>query len=147
MYGGKKNSKDTQLRLDSQTHLRFLDHCKEGGSVAEFCRKEGIGRSTFDNWCHHYPRMKKAREDGRIIAEGWWLEQARKHLIEEKDGPKLNTNLYKFIVGGRFGHTSEADLLKRLKEIEERMMQINASTPVSAYAAEAECEVLHDSEA
>lgn len=55
--------------------------------------------------------MQEAKELGKIYAEAWWLKEARMHLVtyssKEEGSTIFNTNLYKFIMSGRFRHTGE----------------------------------------
>lgn len=54
--------------------------------------------------------MMEAKLKGKTLAEGWWLDQAQEHLIVESNkfySKSFDTNLYKFIMGGRFRHTGE----------------------------------------
>ena len=143
----KWNKYITTLKLDGDTHLRFLDHCKNGGSINQFCLAENIRRSTFDNWCRDYEHMQQAKIDGKVFAEAWWVDQAQTHLIEEKDGPKLNTKLYTFVMGGRFGHTSDKDAHDRLDKIEAKLTDKLSSLAVSSESQEPEYEVVIDSKA
>ena len=143
---GKKINPKTATKLEGDCHIRFLRHCAHGGSIPQFCRNEEIDRDTFDRWCKTYPHMAAAKAKGKLWAEGWWIEQAQQNLIthssKETGTDKFDTNLYKFIVGGRFGHTSDSNLDMRLAEL-ERMVQMNAQTAptqTGGYAEEAECE-------
>ncbi len=92
----------------------YLEHCSKGGSTPEFCRLKFIGRETFDEWCKRYPEMMAAKRQGKILAEGWWIEQAKLHLVtyssKDEGSTTFNTNLYKFIMAGRFKHTGERRL-------------------------------------
>ena len=121
----------------------FLELCGKGGSVPEFCRLKMISRDAFDGWCDKYPAMAEAKRVGKIIAEGWWIEKARECLItynNKDETTKFDTNLYKFIMGGRFGHTADKSLLEALKAIEKKQDAILAMAPTSATAEEAEYE-------
>ena len=92
----------------------YIDFCSQGGSTPEFCALKKISRQTFDNWCMNYPEMLEAKRVGKTMAEAWWLSQAKEHLVivnESWKGGSLtttfNTNLYRFIMAGRFRHTGE----------------------------------------
>jgi DNA-binding transcriptional regulator YhcF (GntR family) len=137
---GKKINPKTKTTFGTERIKRFIALCAQGGSIPEYCLQEMISRTTFDTWCNTYPEMMEAKILGKKIAEGWWVEQGRKHLIEEHHGPKLNTNLYKFIMGGRFGHTSDRDLTERMDQLEQRQSQLSDYKPQSAMAEIAECE-------
>lgn len=118
---------------------KWLDHCREGGSVPEFCLEQDICDKTFYNWCKAHPELAAVCHKGKKLAEGWWMREGRRHLVEHEKGTKLNTNLYKWITSGRFGHSAEKALHDKIDEIQKRLdAQENKSS--SAYAETAECE-------
>lgn len=86
---------------------RFIEHSKQGKTTLEFCCEIGVIRETFDNWVEKYPELKEAKILGKQYAEQWWLDVGQRHLVVEEEGEKLETNLYKFIVAGRFGHRNK----------------------------------------
>lgn len=103
----------TATKYDGDVKNRFLEHFYHGGSIPQFCRKERICRQTLYNWCEKYPEMQHARIMGKLWAEGWWLDQAQENLVthSSKEGStKFDSSTYKFIMGGRFGHTGEKEL-------------------------------------
>ena len=73
-----------------------------------------ISRQTFDDWCARYPEMMEAKITGKVLAEGWWLDQCRQHLVtyssKDEGSTNFNAGLYKFIMAGRFKHTGERRL-------------------------------------
>lgn len=109
----------TATKYDGGMPNRYLDLCAKGGTSVEFCAQERIDRRTFEDYCAKYPDMARAKAMGKTLAEGWWIKQARDHLITEtikttdEDGnsisssKKFDANLYKFYVGGRFGHSGD----------------------------------------
>lgn len=136
-----KVNKTSNTKLEADCHIRFIAHCKQGGSIPEFCLEEDIDRKTFDRWCDTYPHMKEAKIKGKLLAEGWWLALARKHVTYTKHSKKIDSNLYKHIVGGRFGHTADKDAHERLDKIEQQMQKSSMSQMTnSAIAEEADCE-------
>ena len=144
---GQTINPKTTTKFTKEMPQKFLDLCDEGGSVPEFCRQEKICRATFERWCEIYPTMADARKKGKLIAEGWWIEKAREHLItygSKFETTTFNTNLYKFIMGGRFGHTADKSLLDALKAIEAKQDKILAMAPTTAIAEEAEYEETTD---
>ena len=140
----KTINKKTATKLETDCHIRFLEHCHNGGSIPQFCRQERISRTTFDAWCEKYPHMRDAKACGKLWAEGWWMDQAKNHLIvhneHECGTTKFDTNLYKFYMAGRFGHTSDKLLLEALERLEEKQNAILGMKPTSQMAEEAECE-------
>jgi len=140
----KINTK-TATKYQANTPELYIEHCRKGGSTAEFCRDMMVSDVTLGTWCKTYPAMAEAKKMGKRIAEGWWLEQARNHLVIHNDQDcgttKFDTNLYKFIVSGRFGHTSDKAFMLRIAELERALAAMNAATiSRPAYAEMAECE-------
>lgn len=125
---------------------KYLALCSEGGSTPEFCLMVNIGKRTFYEWCAQYPEMAKAKEQGKSIAEGWWMAQARKTLLEDKFSQTLNSKSYIFTVSGRFGHTADRSLAKRIAALEEKVDQTPESSK-GAYAEEASYTVDDDNKA
>ncbi len=135
----------TMTKFDPGVFDRYLEHCSKGGSIPQFCRNEKIGRPTFDAWIEKYDTTKEIKARGKLWAEGWWMEQAQENLVihNDKDAgtTKFDTNLYKYVTGGRFGHTSEKEIRDILINMQETMRS-QATVPLhnTAYAEEAECE-------
>lgn len=147
-YDAKGNLKSvnarTSTKYDGKAFERFLDHCWKGGSIPQFCRQEKISRTCFDSWIEKYDPKNEVKPKAKVWAEGWWLQEAQDHLttISSKNySVKFDTNLYKFVVGGRFGHTADKDAHERLDKIEQQMQKSAMSQMQnSAIAEEAECE-------
>lgn len=137
-------------KLETDCHTRFIEHCMHGGSIPEFCLEERISRKTFDRWCDTYPHMKEAKEMGKLLAEGWWLKQARLHLVtyssKEEGSTKFDTNLYKHIVGGRFGHTGDREMVKLFKRfLDMQEKQKSIETGLTPRAEQPEYELIEES--
>ena len=124
----------TNTKLQTDTHMKYIQHCAKGGSTPEFCLEMGISRKTFDNWCATHPHMQEAKEVGKTLAEGWWLRMAREHIVtvtEHKgDSVHFDTNLYKWITGGRFKHSGEAAIMEWVKQLlkataEQQMQKVS----------------------
>lgn len=125
----------------------FIEHCKTGGSTPEFCKDNDISYATFKVWCNTYPDMTKAKADGKKIAEAWWIKQAQQHLVitnTPESTTKFDTSLYKFIMAGRFGHTSDNAMSKRIAELEIALAAMTRAAEIASqravYAEHAECE-------
>jgi len=147
--GMAKINPKTATKYHGGIPKEYIEHCKKGGAVSQFCLKYEVCRATFDNWCANYPTMMEAKLIGKHLAEGWWVTQAQNHLIihNEQDcgTTKFDTTLYKFIMSGRFGHTTDRDFDNRLKELEEKLAKQAQTTAVSQYAQEGEYTLDDDS--
>lgn len=106
----------------------LIEMFSHGKTCANFCAKYSISRTTFDLWLDTYPEFAEAYEIAKAKAETWYDEVGQKHLIEEHEGPKLNTTLYSMIRRNRFEMTEHRKLkiegLKKAKNFAEQMQQI-----------------------
>lgn len=141
---------NSRKSFDIHMPERWLKHAYEGGSVPEFCRKEMMAKSTFYDYCDNYPTMMAARKMGKDIAEGWWMEQARLHLItyssKEAGSTKFNDKIYTWTMAGRFGQSVDKDQRAILDELMRRTAHL-AEAPSNAIAEEAEFEMVPNEEA
>ncbi len=142
---GKTVNPKTNTKFTGTTPQEFLDHCAMGGSVPEFCLHKMISRTTFDTWCDTYPQMKEAKKSGKILAEGWWLQKGRDHLVthssKESGTTRFDTNLYKFIMGGRFGHMGDKRLMDEVEAMRAQLDSMKTSMqPKTQIADEPEYE-------
>lgn len=118
-----------QTKYDGKVFDRFLEHCATGGSIPQFCLKERISRVTFDTWIAKYDTKNIVKPMGKTLAEGWWMQQANNHLVtmSTRDAAgnavstKFDTNLYKYVTGGRFGHHGEKALLDIIDKMQSRI--------------------------
>lgn len=137
----KTVNKKTCTKYCGDMPMKYLKLCELGGSTPEFLLQEMIGRTTFDEWCDKYPDMAQAKRIGKQIAEGWWIKQAKNHLItyssKEEGSTHFDTNLYKFIMGGRFGHNHDKKVLDMINELKQAMLSQKPQTG-SAKAEEGE---------
>lgn len=141
----KTVNKHTTTKFSAEMVIKFLELMREGGTIVEFCRQVKISRDTFDSWIEKYPTMASAKAMGKIWAEAWWLLQARDNLVTETEKHEdytvtrhFNTNLYKFIMGGRFSHSSDKNALERLEKLEQILLEQHAKPQGTQYAEEAQ---------
>ena len=56
----------------------------------------------------------EAKKIGKTLAEGWWIKEAKEHLVtyssKDEGSTNFNASIYKFIMAGRFKHTGERRL-------------------------------------
>ena len=141
----------TATKYQGDMPVRYLNHCAKGGSTPEFLRDVSICRDTFLTWCETYPAMADAKKKGKALAEGWWIEKAREHLVihnnPDEGTIKFDTSLYKFIMSGRFGHTSDRATQKMLETAmaqQALIIEQNKKILSSAYADTAEYTLIDD---
>jgi len=92
---------------------KLIEHGKKGHSFAEFCADVGVHEETGRRWRKH-PEFMEAYKKFFAYSKAWWNQQAQCHLttyIDAKEGgTKFDTNLFKFITGGRFGMSHQPDI-------------------------------------
>ncbi len=107
----KKINKSTTSKYQTDYPAEYLKICSTGGGRVDFLAKIGICHNTFVTWCETYPEMEEARVKGKVLAEHWWREQARAHLVtyssKEDGSTNFDSSLYKWTMGGRFGYSSK----------------------------------------
>jgi hypothetical protein len=92
---------------------KLIEHGKKGHSLAEFCEDIGICEQTARRWRKH-PEFMEAYQKFITFSKAWWNQQAQCHLttyVDAKEGgTKFDTNLFKFVTGGRFGMSHQPDI-------------------------------------
>lgn len=107
----------TNIPARSSFELKYCDvlieHGKKGHSFAEFCAEVGVSEITGRSWRKHAEFME-AYNQFIAYSKAWWNQQAQAHLttyVDAKEGgTKFDTNLFKFITGGRFGMSHQPDI-------------------------------------
>lgn len=138
----KTVNKKTTTKYDGKIFERYLEHCYNGGSTPQFCRLEKISRDTFDRWIATYDTKGEVKKTAKLWAEGWWIQQAQNHLVIHNDkdagNTKFDTALYKYMTGGRFGHTSDKEMLEEITKIKERLNTLGPQQSSGSIAEEPE---------
>ncbi len=86
---------------------------KDGNTVAHFCAKHNIARSTFYEWLNNYPEFSIAYEIAQEYAEKYWIDEGKKNLVTQAFGEetiKFNESTYALFMGARFGITKARKL-------------------------------------
>lgn len=100
----------------------------QGRSRADFCAFYSISQCTFKLWQDTYPEFSEAYIIAKQKAQAWFENLAIEHLVEEFEGPKLNTKLWSMMMRNRFGHTEHRKLkikgLKTAKNFQEQMQNV-----------------------
>lgn len=142
-------NESTTTKYDGKVFDRLLEHFKNGGSTPEFCREEGICRNTLDNWLKKYDPHKRIKPMAKLWAEGWWMLQARQNLLtyssKEEGSSRFDAKIYLHTVGGRFGQTSNkemVDLIKKVLAIHEQQKPMAHDN--LGYAETAEYELIEE---
>lgn len=121
----------------------------EGKDREDFCSYASISYNTFDMWLKKHPEFKSAYEVAKVKAKQWYTRVARDHLIEEPEGPKLNTKLWSMLMRNRFELTEhrkiKSEALAKAKTHADRMKAIMnelATGNLTAAEAQALCKLV-----
>lgn len=74
----------------------------KGETREEFCAAYNLSEDTFSTWVRTRPEFTEAYEIAKAKAMAWYLKVGREHMIEEPDGPRLNTAMYNRTMNTRF---------------------------------------------
>ena len=81
---------------------------ERGGSAKRRAVAIGINPSTYYRWIdpssdHYIPEFHAAHERAEGLCYAWWEKMGTAHLIVEKDGPRLDPQVYRLNMMNRFG--------------------------------------------
>lgn len=120
---GRANKKVDQVLLQTTYKPEYCEKIiemgKDGKSLAEFCSEVGICEDTSYHWAKRFPRFKEAKALWRTHSKAYWCKFGHDNVlsicvIDKEDGTltttRMDTNLYKFITGGRFGMSHQPDI-------------------------------------
>jgi transposase len=85
---------------------------KLGRSRTAIAVELGIGVSNIPNWEQEHPAFLRAMQEAQGEAKKYYEALAESHMIDIPQGPKLNTQLFKFIVQARFPEYRESSRLE-----------------------------------
>ncbi len=74
----------------------------KGYSLVEMAAELGCTKQTMFNWRDEHPEFLAALEKARTKSQAYWESLGRTHIVEDKDGPKINASLYSRSMAARF---------------------------------------------
>ena len=84
----------------------FIDEiirlAKQGKSFEQICYRLDIGMTTIYQWRDAHPEFAKALEEAKIYEQAYWEDLAEAHIIETKEGPRLNATIWSRSMAARF---------------------------------------------
>lgn len=84
----------------------FIDEiirlAKQGKSFEQICYRLDIGMTTIYQWRDAHPEFAKALEEAKIYEQAYWEDLADSHIVETKDGPRLNATIWSRSMAARF---------------------------------------------
>lgn len=75
---------------------------KHGKSREQIACALNVGTTTLDSWCDVHPEFRGAMDMAKVFEQNWWEEKAQDHMVEYKDGPKLNAGIWSRSMAARF---------------------------------------------
>lgn len=82
--------------------VELINMFQQGKTRAAFCARHNISEQGFSQWVEKYPLFADAYDVALAKAKKYYEDIAHDHLIEEHQGPKLNTKLFGMIMRNRF---------------------------------------------
>jgi hypothetical protein len=89
---------------DSYPQL-FIQICKEGGSICDFCIKADIVRSTFYEWVGAHEEFKEAFNKGKEYTEAWLTADGIQGMRGQLDG--FNATAWSMLMRNKCGMTAD----------------------------------------
>ena len=80
----------------------ILKLAKQGKSLEQICFRLDIGLRTIYQWRDVHPEFAHALEEAKALEQGYWEDLADQHIVETKDGPKLNATIWSRSMAARF---------------------------------------------
>jgi transposase len=106
----KKRGRPT--KYDPALCEQVVELGKLGRSRTAIAVELGIGVSNIPNWEQEHPEFLRAMQEAQGEAKKYYETLAESHMIDIPQGPKLNTQLFKFIVQARFPEYRESSRLE-----------------------------------
>jgi transposase-like protein len=75
---------------------------KQGKSIEQICYDLNTPVRTLYEWRDRYEEFSQALEDAKCFEQAYWEMMAHTHLVETKEGPKLNASLWSRSMAARF---------------------------------------------
>ena len=81
---------------------RVIELGKLGKSIEQICYDLNTPVRTLYEWRDRHPDFSQALEDAKGFEQAYWEMLAHNHIVETKDGPKLNASLWSRSMAARF---------------------------------------------
>ena len=89
-------------KYDPKYCLEVVKLGKLGKSFEQMSAQLDISYRTLCRWRDEHEDFCHALEDAQTFAQSWWEEQASSHMVEIKEGPRLNASLWSRSMAARF---------------------------------------------
>ena len=81
---------------------KVVELAKLGKSIEQICYDLNTPVRTLYEWRDRHPDFSQALEDAKGFEQAYWEMLAQTHIVETKDGPKLNASLWSRSMAARF---------------------------------------------
>ena len=75
---------------------------KQGKSLEQISAQLLVSYRTLCTWREKHEEFLHAIEQAHKLSQAWWEDKAQAHIIERKDGAKVNAGLWGKIMAARF---------------------------------------------
>ena len=96
MAGGRPTTYDPEF-IDEVIRL-----AKQGKSLEQICYRLDIGLRTIYQWRDAHEEFAHALEEAKAFEQAYWEDLAEAHIIETKEGPRLNSTVWSRSMAARF---------------------------------------------
>jgi transposase-like protein len=97
---------------------------KQGKSTEAIGARIGVGTATLYRWRDKHEEFREALELAKEYELEWWEEVAMKHMLEEKDQPKLNASIWTRSMSARFPKKYRESIKQEITGAEGGPLQI-----------------------
>jgi len=73
-----------------------------GKSFEQMSAQLNVSYRTLCRWRDSHEEFCHALEDAQALSQAWWEDQAQCHMLEYKDGERLNPSLWSRSMAARF---------------------------------------------
>ena len=81
---------------------KVIELGKLGKSFEQMAAQLDVGYRTLCRWRDNHEEFCHALDEAQALAQNWWEEQAQSYMLEDKDGPRLNSSLWSRSMAARF---------------------------------------------
>lgn len=96
MAGGRPTTYDPEF-IDEIIRL-----AKQGKSLEQICYRLDIGLRTIYQWRDAHEEFAHALEEAKAFEQAYWEDLADSHIVETKEGPRLNATIWSRSMAARF---------------------------------------------
>jgi len=97
-----KRGRGRPTKYDPAMCDRVIEYGRQGLSRTAIACELGISSALIPEWEMAHPDFLRAMNEAHDLARKHYEKLAESHMVEVPGGPRVNTQLFKFIVQARF---------------------------------------------